>query len=144
MNKILYSSKKVNWETPQWLFDELNKEFNFTLDSCADELNHKCNRYFTIEDNGLAQDWGGERVFCNPPYGRKIYYWVKKSYEEIQKQNTIVVLLIPSRTDTKYLHNFLYKKENVELRFLKGRLKFSNSVNSAPFPSLIAVMKNEI
>lgn len=81
-------------------------------------------------------------MFCNPPYGRKIYDWVKKSYEESQKENTLVVLLIPSRTDTKYFHEFLYNKPNVELRFIKGRLKFGNSNNSAPFPSLVAIMKS--
>ena len=138
MNKVLFSSKSNEWETPKELFDELNKEFNFTLDPCANEKNHKCNKYFTKEQNGLIQDWSNEIVFCNPPYGREIYDWVKKCSEE-QKHSTIV-LLIPSRTDTKYFHEFLYKKENVELRFLKGRLKFGNSKNPAPFPSLIAVM----
>lgn len=106
MNKILYSSKKEDWETPQWLFDELNKEFHFTLDPCADELNHKCNNYFTIKDNGLEQSWENEIVFCNPPYGRKIRNWIKKAYDESQNHNVIVVLLIPSRTDTTYFHEY--------------------------------------
>ena len=105
MNKVLFSSKSNEWETPKELFDELNKEFNFTLDPCANEKNHKCNKYFTKEQNGLIQDWSNEIVFCNPPYGREIYDWVKKCSEE-QKHSTIV-LLIPSRTDTKYFHEFL-------------------------------------
>lgn len=141
MNKVLFSSKKDDWETPQALFDELDKEFHFTLDPCANEFNHKCDKYFTIKDDGLSQKWDGHRVFCNPPYGRKIYDWIKKSYEEAQKDNVIVVLLIPSRTDTRYFHEFLYKKDNVELRFVKGRLKFGNCKDAAPFPSLIAIMR---
>ncbi len=141
MNKILFSSQSDEWETPQEFYDTLNDEFHFTLDPCANELNHKCDKYFTIKDDGLKQNWGGQTVFCNPPYGRKIYEWVKKASEESKKENTIVVLLIPSRTDTKYFHEFLYNKPNVELRFIKGRLKFGGSQNSAPFPSLIAIMR---
>lgn len=82
-------------------------------------------------------------MFCNPPYGREIYKWVKKCDEESKKENTTIVLLIPSRTDTKYFHEFLYKKENVELRFIKGRLKFGDGKNSAPFPSLLAIFRSE-
>lgn len=141
INKSLFSSKKDDWETPQWLFDELDREFKFTLDPCANENNYKCNRYFSIQDNGLVQSWKNEVVFCNPPYGRGIYKWIKKSYEEMQNNNVTVVLLIPSRTDTKYFHEFLYNKPNVELRFVKGRIKFVGGNLSAPFPSLIAIMK---
>lgn len=140
MNKILFSSEKEDWETPKDFFDKLDNEFHFTLDPCANEFNHKCDKYFTIEDDGLKQNWGGQRVFCNPPYGRKIYDWIKKANEESQKENTIVVMLIPSRTDTRYFHEFLYNNPNAELRFVKGRLKFGGSENSAPFPSLVAVM----
>lgn len=140
MNKVLFSSQKDNWSTPIDLFNELDQEFNFTLDPCADEFNHKCKKYFTLEDNGLLKDWSNDIVFCNPPYGRKIYDWVKKAYYE-SKKGALVVLLIPSRTDTKYFHEFLYNKSNVELRFLKGRLKFGESNNYAPFPSLIAILR---
>lgn len=84
---------------------------------------------------------GGVRVFCNPPYGKVLKDWVKKSYEESQKPNTLVVLLIPARTDTKYFHEYIYKKPNVEIRFLKGRLKFGESKNSAPFPSMLVIFK---
>lgn len=140
MNKVLFSSQKDNWSTPIDLFNKLDQEFNFTLDPCADEFNHKCKKYFTLEDNGLLKDWSNDIVFCNPPYGRKIYDWVKKAYYE-SKKGALVVLLIPSRTDTKYFHEFLYNKSNVELRFLKGRLKFGESNNSAPFPRLIAILR---
>lgn len=91
--------------------------------------------------DGLSQDWGGETVFCNPPYGRHIGNWVKKSYEEAHKPNTTVVMLIPARTDTQYFHDYIYQKPNVEVRFIKGRLKFGNSNNSAPFPSMVVVFR---
>ena len=139
MNKeVLFSSKEEVWETPQKFFDKLNEEFNFTLDPCANSNNAKCNKYFTEEQDGLVQDWEGHVVFCNPPYGRKIYNWVKKCFNESKKPNTTVVMLIPARTDTKYFHEFIYHKAK-EIRFIKGRLKFGNSENSAPFPSMIIV-----
>ena len=100
----------------------------------------KCKNHFTKLENGLNQDWQGYRVFCNPPYGRKeTAEWVKKCYEESRKENTLVVMLIPSRTDTKYFHKYIYP--NAEIRFIKGRLKFGNSANSAPFPSMIVIFK---
>lgn len=137
----MFSSKKDQWATPQDFFDVLDREFSFTLDPCADETNHKCNRYFTQEIDGLSQDWGGETVFCNPPYGRDIKKWVKKSRDEAQKPNTTVVMLIPARTDTQYFHDYIYQKPNVEVRFIKGRLKFGDSNNSAPFPSMVVVFR---
>ena len=135
----MFSSKDDKWSTPQDFFDELNAEFGFTLDPCADEFNHKCNKYYTEEDDGLLQDWEGERVFCNPPYGKAIKDWVRKAYIEGCKPNTTVVMLIPARTDTIYFHKYIYHK--AEIRFLKGRLKFGNSKNSAPFPSMVVVYR---
>lgn len=137
----MFSSKTDQWATPQDFFDTLDREFSFTLDPCADETNHKCNRYFTQEIDGLSQDWGGETVFCNPPYGRDIKNWVKKSRDEALKPNTTVVMLIPARTDTQYFHDYIYQKPNVEVRFIKGRLKFGDSNNSAPFPSMVVVFR---
>ncbi len=87
---------------------------------------------------GLRKTGGGYVVFCNPPYGRKIYDWVKKCYEESQKPNTTVVLLIPARTDTRYFHEFIYHKAK-EIRFIKGRLKFGGSKAGAPFPSMVVI-----
>lgn len=81
---------------------------------------------------------GGGIVFCNPPYGREIYKWVKKCYEESKKPGTTVVLLIPARTDTRYFHEFIYHKAR-EIRLIKGRLKFGNATASAPFPSMVVV-----
>lgn len=135
--EVHYSSKSNEWATPQNLFDELNKEFNFTLDPCATDENAKCSKYFTIEDDGLSKDWSNNVVFMNPPYGREIKRWIKKAYEESLNGAT-VVCLIPARTDTTYWHDFIFGKAN-DIRFLRGRLKFGNSKNSAPFPSAIVV-----
>ena len=135
MNKILFSSNKEDWETPQDLFNELNKEFNFTVDVASSEENYKCNRYYTEKENGLKQNWDNEIVWCNPPYGRKIGDWVKKA----SKSKATVVMLLPARTDTKWFHEYIYNK--AEIRFIKGRLKFGNSVNSAPFPSMIVIFR---
>lgn len=137
--KVMYSSKTDQWSTPQDLFDELNDEFDFNLDPCADEENHKCEKYFTKEQNGLLQDWEGHRVFCNPPYGKNISEWVRKCYEEGRKEQTLVVLLIPARTDTKYFHDYI--QHRAEIRFIKGRLKFGNAASSAPFPSMIVIFR---
>lgn len=138
---VHYSSKTNDWSTPQAFFDELNKEFNFTLDPCATNENAKCNKYFTVEDDGLKQDWSNDVVFMNPPYGREIKYWVKKAYEESLKGAT-VVCLIPSRTDTAYWHDYIFGKAD-DIRFLRGRLKFGDSKNPAPFPSAIIIYKGE-
>lgn len=136
--KPLFTSKSDEWSTPQDIYDKLNKEFCFTLDPCATVENHKCNTFFTIEQNGLLQNWGGQTVFCNPPYSQ-IGLWVEKAFRESRKDNTIVVLLIPSRTDTKYFHNFIYHRS--EIRFIRGRLKFGDSKNSAPFPSMVVIFR---
>ena len=135
---VMFSSTTNEWETPQDFFDKLNKEFNFTLDPCATPQNAKCKKFYTIKEDGLKQNWQGETVFCNPPYGRSIKDWVKKCYEESKKPNTLVVMLIPARTDTSYFHDYIYKKAR-EIRFIRGRLKFGNSKNSAPFPSMVVV-----
>lgn len=132
---LMFSSKTPEWATPQDLFDELNKEFNFTLDPCATKENAKCKKYYTKEDDGLSKDWYGETVFMNPPYGREIGKWVKKA----ALSATTVVCLLPARTDTKWFH--LYINNVAEIRFIKGRLKFGDSKNSAPFPSMIVIYK---
>lgn len=149
MNPVHYSSKSNEWETPQSLYDELNREFGFTLDPCATHENQKCEKYYTIEDDGLSKSWEGETVFMNPPYGREIGAWVKKAYDETRVPNTTVVCLLPARTDTRWFHDYCQKGE---VRFLKGRLKFVNralpswnstgdfKLSPAPFPSMIVVL----
>lgn len=138
--KGCYSSQSVEWETPLELFRELDNEFHFNLDPCSTDENAKCVNHFTKEIDGLKQNWKGYRVFCNPPYGRKeTGEWVKKCFCESQKENTLVVMLIPARTDTKWFHEYIY--HYAEIRFLKGRLKFGNSRNSAPFPSMVVIFR---
>lgn len=139
--KVHYSSNTNEWSTPIETFQELNKEFNFTLDPCSTKENAKCEKYFTKEDDGLSQDWSQDVVFMNPPYGREIKDWVKKAYEESKKGAT-VVCLIPSRTDTKYWHDYIFKYA-YDIRFIKGRLKFGGVKTPAPFPSAIIVFKED-
>lgn len=143
INKALFTSNTAEWATPQAFFDELNKEFAFTLDPCATAENAKCARFFTKEQNGLAQSWRGERVFCNPPYGREIRKWVEKAYDEISGGGcSLVVMLIPARTDTSYFHDYIYGRH--EVRFLRGRLHFNESKAGAPFPSMVVIFKEGI
>ena len=137
MNKVLFSSQNDVWSTPQAFFDRLNEEFRFTLDACALPENAKCELYFTPVEDGLVQDWSGHIVFCNPPYGKDIAAWVEKCYMESRKENTKVVMLLPTRTDTVYFHRYIYGI--AEIRFVKGRLKFGNAKCSAPFPSMIVI-----
>lgn len=140
-NGIAFSSKKMDWETPQWLFDKLDSEFHFNIDICASDENAKCDTYFTEQNSCLDKSWSGYTCFMNPPYGRHINDFIKKAYEE-SKNGATVVCLIPSRTDTKYWHDYIFGKAH-EIRFIKGRLKFSGHKNSAPFPSAIIVFDGE-
>ena len=130
----LFSSVTDMWETPQNFFDELDKEFHFSCDVCAIEENAKCAKFYTPEQDGLKQTWGGV-CWMNPPYGREIGKWVKKASES----NATVVCLLPARTDTRWFHDYIYGK--AEIRFVRGRLKFGNSKNTAPFPSMVVVFR---
>ena len=130
------TSNNMEWETPQALFDELDAEFHFTLDPCSTDANAKCEKHYTVEDDGLSKTWEGETVFCNPPYGRAIGDWVRKCAEE--SGHAKVVMLIPARTDTTYFHDYIYGK--AKLRFIRGRLKYELggvALQSSPFPSMI-------
>lgn len=98
LNPALFSSVKMDWATPQAFFDALDAEFHFTLDPCASAGNAKCGKFYTIADNGLKQDWCGETVFCNPPYGGAIYDWVSKCWRESRKPGTTVVIFMSSST----------------------------------------------
>ena len=134
--------KSGEWATPQALFDSLDQEFSFTLDACATDKNAKCAKYYTKEQDGLAQSWAGERVFLNPPYGREAANWIAKAYFESQYAEVIVALL-PVRSDTAWFHDFVYGK--AEIRFLRGRVKFigpNGTPGTATFPSMIVVWKN--
>ena len=135
-NEVMFSSRSDEWETPQWLFDQLHTEFCFRLDVCATADNAKCERYYTKAEDGLAQDWSGV-CWMNPPYGREINRWIEKAYESSLGGATVVCLL-PSRTDTKWWHEYVMRGE---VRFLRGRLKFGGSKNSAPFPSAVVIFR---
>jgi site-specific DNA-methyltransferase (adenine-specific) len=137
MNGVHFSSKSDEWSTKQWLFDLLDSEQRITLDVCGSSLNAKCERYFSKEDDGLKQDWGHEVCWMNPPYS-DCARWIEKAYVSSLVGAT-VVCLVPSRTDTIYWHRFVTKA--YEIRFLKGRLKFGDAKNSAPFPSAIVIFK---
>lgn len=138
MNRGLFTSNSAEWTTPRGFFQSLDAEFHFNLDPCSTHDNAKCRNHYTIEDDGLTQNWGGQRVFCNPPYGRELPKWVKKAWEESRKPDTLVVMLIPARTDTAYFHDYIYHHAR-EIRFIRGRLHFNESRNAAPFPSMVVV-----
>lgn len=136
--EVMFSSATCEWETPLDFFQKLNEEFHFDFDVCATPENAKCKRFFTREQDGLKQPWTGPLVYwCNPPYGREIGKWVKKAAES----DTTIVMLLPARTDTKWFHDYIYGK--AEIRFVRGRLKFGGSKNSAPFPSMVVIFKRE-
>jgi phage N-6-adenine-methyltransferase len=136
INSGMFSSNTDMWGTPQKLFDELNKEFRFDIDVCATLENAKCDKYYTKEVDGLEQKWVGV-CYMNPPYGKEIIKWVQKAYESSLTGATVVCLL-PARTDTKWWHEYCIKGE---IRFIKGRLKFNDGKNSAPFPSAIVIFR---
>jgi len=137
--QTLYSSRSEEWPTPDRFFEMLDKEFTFTLDPCATANNTKCNRYFTKKQDGLCQDWGMHRVFCNPPYGKTMRDWARKCFEA-SRGGALVVLLAHARTDTRWFHDWVYGKAD-EIRFVRGRLRFGDGMCSAPFPSLVAVFR---
>lgn len=139
INEGLFSSATDDWGTPQNLFDDLDNEFGFELDVCASHENHKCDRYFTHANDGLAQDWRGI-CWMNPPYGRAIKEWMRKAYES-SLDGATVVCLVPARTDTAWWHDYAMRGD---IRFLRGRLKFTTSGGgggSAPFPSAIVIFR---
>jgi phage N-6-adenine-methyltransferase len=142
--KALFSKASDLWETPQWLFDKLDQEFHFDCDAAARYENKKCLYHF---NDALTHQWFRspeygvklEQFYLNPPYS-KIAAFMQKAYEEAMKGAT-VVCLIPCRTDTRYWHEYCMKAS--EIRFIKGRLKFTlnkaEQPYSATFPSCIVV-----
>ena len=147
---VAYMPKALtdDWATPQKLYDELNQEFNFVLDCAASSTNHKAPNWFGLDhpekshQDGLNADWSqyGGSIYCNPPYGRQAAFWVEKAFEESKKQ--VVVLLLPSRTDTRWFHQWIYPK--AEIRFIKGRVKYGDGTAPAPFPSMIVILRPEM
>lgn len=136
--KAITSSRSDEWGTdPRW-FEYLDLEFGFTLDPCATAETAKCKKFFTKEQDGLAQPWNDETVFVNPPYS-DIFNWMKKCYNEAKNNGALVVCLVPARVDTRWFHQFATRGER---RFPKGRLKFVGAGDScAPFPSCIVIFR---
>lgn len=137
---VHFSSKTDMWATPNDFFDSLDVVFRFETDVCATEGNAKCSRYFTPEIDGLAQDWEGV-CWMNPPYGRGIVEWVAKAHRSAKENGATVVCLLPARVDTRWWHDYCAKGE---VYFLKGRLKFGDSKNSAPFPCAVVVFRPSV
>lgn len=128
------TSNKQDWETPQALFDELDSVFHFTLDPCSTHENAKCERHYTVDEDGLTQSWEGETVFCNPPYDRASKHWLRKCAEEARHAK--VVALLPARTDVAAFHDYIYKRENVRIAFVRGRIKFEVGGGQRSMPQL--------
>lgn len=163
--KVHFSSESTEWSTPQPFYDELNKEFNFTLDVCATEKNAKCAAYYTKKDDALTKTWSGT-CFMNPPYGDPEYPckpkckkkicekrghhndvyrpgigdFVKKAHDSAKYDGATVVCLLPARTDTAWFQDYCL---GAEVRFLRGRLKFGSAENSAPFPSVVVIFRSK-
>ncbi len=137
----LFTSRTEEWETPNYVFSMLNKEFDFQIDVCATSENAKCNVFFDKSVDGLKREWSPFRCWMNPPYGKNISKWMKKAFEESQR-GSLVVCLIPSRTDTKWWHDWVMKAS--EIRFIAGRISFGDTKQSAPFPSCIVIYYPEL
>ena len=133
---LMFSSDSMLWATPEDFFNKLNNKYKFTLDPCADHQNHKCDKYYTVEDDGLSKSWKNEIVFMNPPYGKHTATWMAKAWNEAKKGAT-VVCLVPARTDTRWWHRYCMRASKIY--FVKGRLKFGGNQNPAPFPSAVIV-----
>lgn len=138
VNKALLSNATDEWSTPDDFFNKLNEIYKFTLDPCATLANTKCEKFFTVNDDGLSKSWRLHTTFCNPPYS-KMKDWVAKCFYESEQLDTKVVMLIPSRTDTKYWHDYVMKANRII--FVKGRLRFGGAKNVAPFPSCVVEFK---
>ncbi len=134
---VMFSSATDLWATPKAFFDKYNAVHGFELDVCANDENAKCEKFYTVVEDGLTQEWTGN-VWMNPPYGREIGKWVKKAFESVFVDKTAkkVVCLLPARTDTRWFHDFC-TQGNIE--FIKGRLKFGDCKNPAPFPSMVVI-----
>lgn len=134
---VHFSSATDMHATPQDFFDKLNAEFGFELDVCAIPENAKCSSFFTPAQDGLKQQWHGV-CWMNPPYGREIGAWMRKANESAKNNGATVFCLVPARTDTNWWHQYAIQHE---VRFIRGRLKFGDAKNSAPFPSAVVVIK---
>jgi site-specific DNA-methyltransferase (adenine-specific) len=136
VNRVVLSSERHDWATPRSFFAALHREFDFTLDVCATAENACLPRYFSPDDDALSQSWQSERCWMNPPFGYGIGKWVRKAYEEA-KGTALVVALLPARTDTSWWHQYVV--ESCEIRFIRGRMRFSGHAINAPFPCAVVL-----
>ena len=146
VDKVLFSHDSDEWQTPKGLYDQLNAEFEFMTDPCTTPDNPLGTKiFYTKEDNGLVQDWKGN-TFINPPFSQT-KEWVRQAYNIHYMRDKFeyvcgkIVMLLPARTDTKWFHMYVYQKRNIDIRFIKGRLRFGGAKNSAPFPSMIVIFR---
>lgn len=133
---VHFSSATDQWDTPQELYDRWDRLFCFDLDACADETNAKCQRFYSVEVDGLAQEWAPRRVWLNPPYGRSIGRWMAKA-KEAAARGALVVALVPARTDTRWWHDHVVGAAHII--YLQGRVRFGTATSGAPFPSAIVI-----
>lgn len=117
-NNGRYNGNGRHWETPPEIFNPLHAEFAFTLDPCCTAQTAKAETFYTEEDDGLRQPWGGHRVFMNPPYGREIYAWTRKARDS----GALVVGLLPAATDLAWWHEDVIGQ--AEVRYIRGRVRF--------------------
>jgi len=133
----MFTSMSGEWATPKELFTLLDLEFHFDVDLCATEDNALCDEFCTVECSLLGHIPHGQRAYMNPPYGRKIGSFIERAVSLFDDNYLdVLVMLLPSRTDTKWWHEYCMRGET---RFIKGRLKFGGSQNSAPFPSAVVI-----
>lgn len=130
--EIMSSSDSVEWYTPKWVFKLLNRQFKFSLDAAASSENSLCTKFYSLKDNGLTKDWSKDVVYCNPPYDDNPE-WFKK-FSSCKSKS--VVALVPIRAGTKYWFDYVYPSAS-ELFIFKGRLKFQNSNQVAPFDACL-------
>ena len=142
----MFSHLSDEWETPQDLFNALHDEFVFRLDAAASAGNTKCEHYYSRDDpDALTADWRAfaGSVWLNPPYSQCEDFIAKAHSESLRGVTTVA--LLPSRTDTRWWHDYVWDRDRhmprngVEVRFIRGRLRFVGAKSSAPFPSVIAV-----
>jgi phage N-6-adenine-methyltransferase len=137
----LSTSKRSDWATPKRFFEILNREFDFALDVCATSDTALAPHFFHLDEDSLSKDWGaiaaGRSIWMNPPYGKRVGYWIEKAFRE--SRHAVIVCLLPARTDTSWFHNYCLKGE---IRFIRGRLCFDdNPRKQAPFPSMIVIFR---
>lgn len=138
LSPVVFSSIRMDWPTPGYIYDPLNARYQFTCDVAADIENTKCIKFYDQDQDGLSKDWSQDRNWMNPPYGRAISHWVKKAAQTIYEPGCFTVGLLPARTDTAWFHDHIHGKAK-SVTFLRGRIKFEGAKNGAPFPSMIVI-----